>query len=232
MKRLAISSMLLIIVLTCFLCGTCILQSLATNVEVDEPISIKMEEPTTANKVLYFESVRLEKTGTDETEDLILMEDEEELAVFMDSPETAWELEHSPMIYTIYDSIPMSSDLQKSLQEACEEFDVPYALALGLIDTESDFTNLIGDGGYSKGYMQIQQRFHSERMRNLGVADLMDPSGNFRVGLSLLSELKSKYGTWEAALTAYNRGHYPGYTTYYATSVLNDMHKWAKVVGE
>ena len=56
------------------------------------------------------------------------------------------------------DSIPLTSEEQDWLWAACEEFDVPYALALGLIEKETEFRNLIGDDGTSTGYMQIIPR--------------------------------------------------------------------------
>lgn len=58
------------------------------------------------------------------------------------------------------DDIPLTHEEQDWLQDACEEFDIPYALALGLIEKETRFQNLVGDDGASTGYMQIQQKWH------------------------------------------------------------------------
>lgn len=132
--------------------------------------------------------------------------------------------------YLLCDAIPLCFDEQTKLQDACEEFDVPYALALGLIEVESDFRNTLGDNGASTGYMQIQKRWHKDRMERLGVNDLSDPGGNFRVGLDFLSELYRKYESWGTALTVYNRGHNPGYVTRYAYKVLDSYEKWQDVV--
>ena len=41
------------------------------------------------------------------------------------------------------------------LWAACEEFDVPYALALGLIEKETEFRNLIGDDGASTEFSSL-----------------------------------------------------------------------------
>ena len=128
------------------------------------------------------------------------------------------------------DGIPLDYDEQQFLMNACEEFGVPYALALGLIEKETNFRNVTGDGGNSYGYMQIQQRYHTARMEQLGVTDLMDPEGNFRVGLDYLSELYDQYGDWGTALTAYNMGHDPGYLTDYAYSVLDNSENWQSVI--
>lgn len=102
--------------------------------------------------------------------------------------------------------VPLTAEEQESLWNACQEFDIPYHLALGVIDVETDFRNVTGDNGNSKGYMQVQERYHTDTMKDLGVADLMDPEGNFRVGLSYLSEMVALTDTTDEALMAYNMG--------------------------
>lgn len=124
------------------------------------------------------------------------------------------------------DDIPLTHEEQEWLQAACEEFDVPYALALGLIEKETIFRNIVGDDGASTGYMQIQQKWHWDRMERLGVTDLLDPKGNFRVGCDFLSELYGKYGDWGVGLTVYNMGHDPGFVTNYAKEVMENYAHW------
>lgn len=126
--------------------------------------------------------------------------------------------------------IPLTYEEQDWLQAACEEFNVPYALALGLIEKESNFRNLIGDHGASAGYMQIQQKWHQDRMERLGVTDLLEPSGNFRVGCDFLAELCAKYNDWNVVLTVFNMGHDPGYITDYAKDVMENYVKWQEVI--
>lgn len=113
--------------------------------------------------------------------------------------------------------VPLDGDTQALLHAACEEAGITYELALAVIRQETEFRNVIGDNGDSIGYMQIQPRWHKDRMERLGVTDLTDPYSNFRVGCDFLSELLSKY-TLEEALTAYNSGK-PGKSEY-ATSVM------------
>lgn len=124
------------------------------------------------------------------------------------------------------DDIPLTQEEQEWLQNACEEFDVPYALALGLIEKETIFQNIVGDDGASTGYMQIQQKWHWDRMERLSVTDLLEPNGNFRVGCDFLSELYGKYNDWSVALTVYNMGHYPGFVTNYAKEVMENYAHW------
>lgn len=122
------------------------------------------------------------------------------------------------------DDIPLTHEEQDWLQDACEEFDVPYALALGLIEKETRFQNLVGDDGASTGYMQIQQKWHWDRMERLDVTDLLEPSGDF------LSELYAKYNDWNVALTVYNMGHDPGYITDYAKDVIGNYVRWQEII--
>lgn len=119
--------------------------------------------------------------------------------------------------------VPLDSDTQALLHAACEEAGITYELALAVIRKETEFQNVMGDNGNSYGYMQIQPRWHKDRMERLGVTDLTDPYSNFRVGCDFLAELLSKY-TLEEALTAYNSGK-PGKSEY-ATSVMNYMDEY------
>ena len=128
------------------------------------------------------------------------------------------------------DDIPLTHEEQDWLRDACEEFDIPYALALGLIEKETRFQNLVGDDGASTGYMQIQQKWHWDRMERLGVTDLLEPSGNFRVGCDFLAELYAKYNDWNVALTVYNMGHDPGYITDYAKDVMGNYAQWQEII--
>lgn len=126
--------------------------------------------------------------------------------------------------------IPLNQEEQTLLRDTCAEFDVPYALALGLIEKETDFRNIVGDDGASMGYMQVAEKWHRGRMERLGVTDLFDPGGNFRVGLDYLSELYEKHGEWDMALTVYNMGHSPGYVTDYAKEVMSNYARWQNLI--
>lgn len=118
------------------------------------------------------------------------------------------------------EDVPLDGDTQAFLRSACEETGIPYELALAVIRQETEFHNVVGDDGRSVGYMQVQRRWHEDRMARLGVTDLADPYGNFRVGCDYLAELLGKY-TLEEALTAYNSGK-PGKSAY-ASNVLTYM---------
>lgn len=116
------------------------------------------------------------------------------------------------------DDIPLGIEEQKLLHDTCEEFEIPFSLALAVIEQETNYRNIAGDGGDSIGYMQIQPRWWRSKMDKLDAHDLTVPEDNFRVGCSILSDLLTTYGTEIDALTAYNTGR-PG-TSPYASSVL------------
>ena len=121
--------------------------------------------------------------------------------------------------YTTYD-IPLDKETQRLLYDACEATGLDMAIALSVIWRETHFQNLMGDGGDSYGYMQVQPKWHKDRMARLGVTDLLDPYSNFLVGCDFLAELLAKYDL-PNALTYYNSGS-PGYNQY-ARDVIDYM---------
>lgn len=127
-----------------------------------------------------------------------------------------------PMIEDTYlrDDIPLDYETQMLLYGACLEFGVEYDLALAVIEQETNFKNIMGDGGSAYGYFQIWPKWHSDRMEELGVTDLNDPEGNFRVGCHFLRECIDKYGL-ERGLGYYNSGK--AVVTSYSRSVLEKM---------
>ena len=131
------------------------------------------------------------------------------------------EPEAVPMEYDpVRDDIPLDAEIQHLLYKACGETGIRYELALAVIWQETDFRNVIGDGGESVGYMQVQEKWHRDRMERLGVTDLLDPYGNFMVGLDFLAELLEKHELTDA-LTRYNSGRTGN--SQYAQRVLNYM---------
>lgn len=104
----------------------------------------------------------------------------------------------------LYD-VPLDANLQQLLWDACQESGIDMSLALAVIWQETDFRNIAGDDGDSLGYMQVQQKWHADRMARLGVTDLMDPASNFRVGCDYLAELLERYPLANA-LSYYNSG--------------------------
>ena len=134
----------------------------------------------------------------------------------------ATSLEKSKTPEVIYYDVPLDHDTQDLLRQACEESGVDIVVALAVISRETDFRNISGDNGNAYGYFQIWPKWHYDRMERLGVTDLNDPLGNFRVGCDFLAELLEKYPLTDA-LTWYNSGK-PGNSAY-ARSVIRRMEK-------
>lgn len=89
----------------------------------------------------------------------------------------------------------------------CKNYGVDYEIVLALIEKESMFRwDAIGDNGKCYGYMQIQKKYHEERMQRLHCTDLLDPFQNVMVGVDYLAELKEQTGNTTDMLAAYNYG--------------------------
>ena len=121
---------------------------------------------------------------------------------------------------TLYD-VPLDEELQLHIIAEAEAHGIDPAIIFAMAFKESTYrTDAVGDGGNSYGLLQVQPRWHYERMQKLGCTDLLDPYQNVTVAIDYLCELLNKYGDMDKALTAYNRGHYAGTVTQYAKTIL------------
>lgn len=138
----------------------------------------------------------------------------------------------------LHEEIPLDFDLQCHLITVCEEYGVPYHIALGVIQAESSFT---ADASNETccGYMQINKINAEWLSESIGVTDLTDPYQNLRSGVFILSDLFGDYGDWHKALIAYNYGpsgaqeyvFSKGYTTTkYSRVVMEYADAWLEVI--
>lgn len=92
----------------------------------------------------------------------------------------------------------------------CRDAGVDYYMVLALIERESGYRyDAIGDNGNSKGLMQVQERFHKDRMKAVGATDLYNPYDNMRVAVNFLKEIQDRYLASSGAhcvLMVYNMG--------------------------
>lgn len=107
-----------------------------------------------------------------------------------------------------YYDVPLSDELQDHIAITCEKYHIDPAIVTAMIYQESTYrTHLLGDGGKSYGLMQVQKRWHAERMESLGVTDLFDPFQNVTVGIDILAgHIEAYDDNVEMALVAYNMG--------------------------
>lgn len=107
------------------------------------------------------------------------------------------------------------------IEETAESYGISPKLVKAIIEVESGGdANAIGDNGNSLGLMQIQPRYHAQRLKE--GESLLDPKVNVRVGCEILSEIMAKYGTLDEVLTVYNAGHDTGDRSY-ANRVYEEM---------
>lgn len=109
-------------------------------------------------------------------------------------------------VIQLYD-VPLDEDLQLYIMDLCEEANISAALVIAVIERESNFNaSAVGDSGNSLGLMQIQPRWHQERMNRLGCSDLLNPYENVAVGIDILAGLFAEYEDLAFVLMAYNGG--------------------------
>lgn len=103
--------------------------------------------------------------------------------------------------------VPLDEELQLFVVDECEKVSIAPEVVFAMIQRESIFrADAVGDNGQSFGLLQIQPRWHQERMDKLGVDDLLDPYQNIAVGVDYLAELVNRYEDIDMALMAFNAG--------------------------
>lgn len=144
------------------------------------------------------------------------------LAVFMVFALAVYASPAEPIDPIIYD-VPLEDDLQVYIATLCEEHHIEPEVVIGLIEKESTFNaSAEGDNGNSLGLMQIQPRWHRERMERLECDNLLDPYQNVKVGVDILAELIEDYGDLERALMVYNAGAAGAYNGWFQYGVFTN----------
>lgn len=102
------------------------------------------------------------------------------------------------------------NDLLPLIRMAAEECNVPRAMILAVIRTESEFrTDAVSRAG-AVGLMQLMPQTFAwlceMRDESHAANEITDPETNIRFGAYYLSYLHEKFGSWRVALAAYNAG--------------------------
>lgn len=151
--------------------------------------------------------------------------------------ETPAEVEAEAPSY-LSDAVPLDPDKQIQVMSWCEEYGVPYSVALAVIEAESSFRP-DAENGSCYGYMQINSINKSWLLQEIGVTDLTDPLQNLHSGIYMLGDLYGKYGDWHKVLVCYNCGETGAYNHYfsqgltssgYSRHVMELEAKWAEVI--
>lgn len=135
------------------------------------------------------------------------------------------------------EDIPLSRELQNVMYTACNDYGVPYELALAVCEAESTFKT-DADNGTCWGLMQIHP-INYEWLRDIGI-EPTTYEGNIRAGVYILGQCLADYEDVHKALMAYNCGDYgashlwkDGYTTStYSRNVVEKSEKWQEVLAK
>lgn len=94
---------------------------------------------------------------------------------------------------TSYYNVNLPEYVQDVIFAECEKYGIMPSIVIAMIERESRFDRYaIGDDGRSFGLMQIQPKWHIERMIQMGCTDLFDPIQNVKVGIAILGDLKNQ----------------------------------------
>ena len=132
----------------------------------------------------------------------------------------------------------LSYELQEFMQDCCEEYGVPYALALAIAEVETHFDPDAVSKSGDYGLMQINECNH-EWLLEMGL-DVMTYEGNIEAGIYIISGYLEQYGEPELALMAYNCGASGArklwaagqYQTDYSRKVMAAFEYWTSVLEE
>jgi hypothetical protein len=117
--------------------------------------------------------------------------------------------------------IPLSLELQEYTYEMCKKYNVDYIFAMSIMRTESSFNIKAKcknntDNYYSRGLMQLNERYISEFVELTGIKDfnINNPLHNIEGGVAKLANLNrfwDKYelaeeDNWYAVTNSYNLG--------------------------
>lgn len=189
---------------TAIMIGAFVISSALAEDQKDEPIRDDQRITDTVG-VGRFDSTaetiaRQEEPVAPETEAQTEAETEPETI-----PQT--EAKAEPKRVKYWANVPLDRDIQAHVFDLCEQRGIDPAIVYAMIWRESRYeADTIGDNGNAFGLLQIQPRWHGERMARLGCTDLLNPLQNVTVGIDYLAELIERGNGLEWAITAYNRG--------------------------
>lgn len=102
--------------------------------------------------------------------------------------------------------IPLSDELQSYTYETATEYGVNYDLMLAIMQTESQFNNVISDNGEDIGLCQINSINAEWLYQDYGINNLMDEKQNIESCAIILSKLQGQFESENHVVMAYNLG--------------------------
>lgn len=149
------------------------------------------------------------------------------------------EEEENEMGYAVYESVPVEFEDQVTINSFANNYGVPISFVWAIAAKETQFdADAVGDNGDSIGMFQINTKWQSERMEDLGVekADLVNPVDCALVAIDYMAELYAIKGSWAFVAMAYNEGAESAlanwrkgtYRTVYSLEVLEYMNNFKR----
>lgn len=102
--------------------------------------------------------------------------------------------------------IPLSDELQSYTYETAEKYGVNYDLMLAIMQTESQFNNVVSDSGEDIGLCQINSSNAEWLYNEHGIYNLMDEKQNIEACAIILSKLQGQFNDESHVVMAYNLG--------------------------
>lgn len=155
-------------------------------------------------------------TEPDQTESTTIVSPLPEPLIYQDEivssePETTAGAAESPaetsstQTLTYYD-IPLTNEQQDAVRAICDEYSVPFDLALAMMRVESNYDPSAVSSTNDHGIMQINAINHETLEKLLGITDWYDLQQNTMAGCYLLGKALERHGGVGKALMAYNLG--------------------------
>ena len=102
--------------------------------------------------------------------------------------------------------IPLSDELQRFTYEIATEYGVNYDLMLAIMQTESQFKNVVSDNGEDIGLCQINVINAEWLYQEHGINNLMDERQNIEACAIILDKLSGQFDDETHVVMAYNLG--------------------------
>ena len=102
--------------------------------------------------------------------------------------------------------IPLSDELQEYTYQTAQKYNVDYDLILAIMQTESQYNNIISDNGEDVGLCQINVINAEWLYKEYGLYNLMEEHQNIEACAIILNKLSQKFDTENEVVMAYNLG--------------------------
>lgn len=123
------------------------------------------------------------------------------------SSDSSSNIDDNETTHTGYYDVPLSHDVQDYLFKLCNQYNIPSALMIALIDQESSFNPKAISSKGDYGLCQINKSNFESLRRDLGVTDFLDPKQNIYCGVYKLQFPYHNFnGDLHKALMVYNMG--------------------------